>query len=453
MTQVTERAGWTCRPPSHRRFALGAHGGGHVSTRFSFHAILCRVVWRRVGGQIGSVKERPNHQSIRSAALTQARPLSTGRARAALAAVLAASACAVPDTTPEPGAVWTVSAEPSLRIGGYDERAGHQLYRVLDAVRLSTGGLAVATLAGTDIRYFDDEGRLLATAGGRGAGPAEFQRLQAVARSGDTLLVYTGDPAIARIAPDGRVISKALLRGVSALPRCRTGTGRRVLLSDGRLLMAHAPASAAGCPRPRPGSAQDSTVAVLWDPGTGVLDSLGAFAPEDRVEAGLPPFGNVVLLAATRTRVYVGSSDADSIAVFDLHGNRTATWRVDARRMPTSHEVRAQARPGEAPVPDHYPLLGNLIGDEAGNLWVLHYPPLEVPLPSHALAHGAVFVESPDSFRWTVLGPSGDVVGQVRTPTHWQILEISADAIVALEHDSLEVETVSVYRLNRGGPF
>lgn len=66
---------------------------------------------------------------------------------------------------------------------------------------------------------------------------------------------------------------------------------------------------------------------------------------------------------------------------------------------------------------------------------------------------GAVRVETPDSFSWTVLGPSGDVVGRVRTPTHWQILEIGADAIVALEHDPLEVETVSVYRLNRTGPF
>ncbi|MEX0890742.1 MAG: hypothetical protein WEB88_01140, partial [Gemmatimonadota bacterium] len=84
-----------------------------------------------------------------------------------------------------------------------------------------------------------------------------------------------------------------------------------------------------------------------------------------------------------------------------------------------------------------------------GNLWVLHYPPLDTPLPSQALSMGSVFVASPDSFTWAVLGPDGTAAASVRTPSNWQILEIGRDELVVLEHDSLDVQTVSVRPLEK----
>jgi hypothetical protein len=81
---------------------------------------------------------------------------------------------------------WTVAARPSLEIGS---GAGAEFGRVVGAVRLGDGRIAVADGQTLDIRVFSADGGLLERFGGRGSGPGEFRRLDNLARiRGDSLV-------------------------------------------------------------------------------------------------------------------------------------------------------------------------------------------------------------------------------------------------------------------------
>jgi hypothetical protein len=51
--------------------------------------------------------------------------------------------------------------------------------------------------------------------------------------------------------------------------------------------------------------------------------------------------------------------------------------------------------------------------------------------------------------RWIVLDMTGAAVATVRTPPDLWVLEIGADYVLGVAHDSLDVETVRLYRLSR----
>ncbi|MEX0890743.1 MAG: hypothetical protein WEB88_01145, partial [Gemmatimonadota bacterium] len=300
-----------------------------------------------------------------------------------LTAAFVATACAGEDAGKTSLPVWTVGA-PTLEVGGYDPGPGHQFERVIDAALLADGRLVVAEQAVPELRYFDSDGSLLRRTGGRGGGPQEFDApFLSMARSGDTLVVLSRSE-LAWIDGQGTVVRRESLgRHSPGLPRCQDWLGAwGTLLADARVIVAMAPSTADGCPG---GSAVPGPppMAILFDRLTGRVDSLVALpgiAPGDgnRITA----FGNILLAAVGDNRLYVGSSDADSVAVFDLAGRWVDTWRVHAERRAVPREVRDSVPARLSPVPERYPLIGHLIADGAGNLWVLHYPPLDTPLPS-----------------------------------------------------------------------
>ena len=74
-------------------------------------------------------------------------------------------------------ASWTLSDEPSVVIGGADEREGYLLHQVVGAARLGDGRIVVANGSTLQLRYYDPKGTHLFDAGGEGEGPGEFQSL------------------------------------------------------------------------------------------------------------------------------------------------------------------------------------------------------------------------------------------------------------------------------------
>ena len=72
---------------------------------------------------------------------------------------------------------WSLSDEPSVVIGGADEREGYLLHGVVGATRLGDGRVVVAHEGTLQLRYYDLEGVHLYDAGGQGEGPGEFESL------------------------------------------------------------------------------------------------------------------------------------------------------------------------------------------------------------------------------------------------------------------------------------
>jgi hypothetical protein len=124
--------------------------------------------------------------------------------------------CASPEAAPEmhvvhnpaPGAAtpeWRVASQPSLHIG----REGDSLYEfnnIGDVRSLSDGRIIVAN-DHSEIRYYTGAGRHALTAGRRGPGPEEFQRLVSLTvLPGDSVAAhntYNIDRRVLIFDPDG----------------------------------------------------------------------------------------------------------------------------------------------------------------------------------------------------------------------------------------------------------
>jgi hypothetical protein len=59
------------------------------------------------------------------------------------------------------------------------------------------------------------------------------------------------------------------------------------------------------------------------------------------------------------------------------------------------------------------------------------------------------WVVDPEGADWIVLDQQGRTVARVRTPPGVMVLEIGSDYILGLSRDELDVESVSLYRLQR----
>ena len=99
--------------------------------------------------------------------------------------------------------------------------------------------------------------------------------------------------------------------------------------------------------------------------------------------------------------------------------------------------------------PEHYPLFGRLLADEAGYLWVMAYPVLLEPISSWRLERVYAFLVEEGGARWRVLGPAGRVVTELRTPPGLFPLEIGEDYVLGVSMDELDVQAVQLHRLVR----
>jgi hypothetical protein len=59
------------------------------------------------------------------------------------------------------------------------------------------------------------------------------------------------------------------------------------------------------------------------------------------------------------------------------------------------------------------------------------------------------WVVDSEGAEWIVLDHQGQTVARVQTPPGVMVLEIGSDYIVGLSRDELDVESVSLYRLQR----
>ena len=86
---------------------------------------------------------------------------------------------------------WQVGAEPAVSIGALEGDEPYILDRVRDALTLADGRIVVRNLGTRELRVFDASGSHLATWGGAGDGPGEFNSLLGVDRwPGDSVIAW-----------------------------------------------------------------------------------------------------------------------------------------------------------------------------------------------------------------------------------------------------------------------
>lgn len=355
------------------------------------------------------------------------------------------------------GSRWTVPDEALVRLGVVDGDPPYQLSDVTGAVRLGDGGVAVADAGSQEVRFFDREGRFDRAVGGAGGGPGEFTGLSGLGHAtGGGLWAY--DFSLRRITwmdRRGEVLRVAplapeppVLSPVGALP---DGTFVLRQLWGARRIAAVAAT----------GLRRDSVALVRFDAGGTVLDTI-ALAPGREVfvteEGGRPVMntpvaGRNAVATVLDGEVVLGSQERFEVEVRRPDGRLLRILRIPDRDLgiepaevealiqerldATPPDARSQLREAHRsmPVPERRPAYGALLADPSGNLWVGEWAPFpRVPR------------------RWTVIGPGGQWLGEIVVPEGFSPLDIGPDWILGLERDALDVEHVTLRRLEKPSP-
>lgn len=310
----------------------------------------------------------------------------------------------------------------------------------------------VVPLAGSrEIRLFDMHGEYLATLGGPGEGPGEFSSLGAAWGRGDTVEAFDGDLLrITRFLPSGEK-EVVLLDRVPSAQTAVPGAPSFGWAIEGV-------ASA--------GMGQRDQVALHRFNRSGAhLGEVGRFEGMARYRlsnfSGPDPLSPKTVSAVGGERIYAGETLTPSLDVFGADGSPEGevTWDPGASLSPETayeqvvEEVVFRADPERAqeirqrldafPRPDRVSVFWAAIVDEEGFLWIRPFDPLQ-----HALELG-MYHRPGAGGEWLVLTPTGQRLGTVSMPSALEPSAISSDAVVGIQRNEMDVESVCVYELVR----
>ena len=368
-----------------------------------------------------------------------------------------------------PGALetWSIPEDPTVVIGGADEREGYLLHEVVGATRLSDGRIVIANGGSAELKYYDPLGRHLLDAGGRGDGPGEFRFLSGFSPlPGDSVLALS-PRGLTRFGPDGRYTG---LDPTGSDPpgdwSCR-GDGEGLyeyLLPDGSILWAFIAITEPRCPEA--GATRPSAVVARFVPGTGELDTIAVVPgpePSNRFE-GAHAYAKDIVFGLAEDRVYVGDTGSDTILSMSFDGDTIAALDVpfEALEVPADAKLveskdsewfageRSMTLTTTYVYPDRYPRFGRLVAAPERRLWVMAYPPVKEPFIHWRLWRppNDLVVEDGGA-RWTIVDRDGRPIAELRTPPGFFLFEVGDDYILGLSKDDLERESVELYRLRR----
>ena len=371
-----------------------------------------------------------------------------------------------PDQSPTPDSDWTISAAPVVSVGGPDEREGYLLHQVIGTTRVSDGRIIVADIGSSELLFYDSLGVHLRTIGGRGEGPGEFQRIMQLQRLlGDTLLVLSYRPGLTWLSPEGDYLRSERVEwpNVAGLP-CRLAETNWFVLDDGSIVtLLEDNFGFDPCPpSPDPPWRQTGLLAraTAFD---GIFDTLGIFPATERNSPNYRAYGHSLTLAFGPSQVYVGDTASEEILVLNLRGDTLLSYPTPWPAVPIPPEARQEdVRRFEQPdgtvqtgnpylYPDTYPLVGRLLADEVGFLWVMAYPPVLKPIPAPMFESPAALTLTTEEggALWRVLQPTGEVAAELRTPPGFFPFEIGEDYVLGVWKDDLDVQAVHLYLLTR----
>lgn len=351
----------------------------------------------------------------------------------------------------------SLSPDPIWAVGSADGPDAEVFWRISGARRLADGSVVAGVEGFHEIRKFGPDGTLRWTAGRRGVGPGEFERLQLLRGcSGDKVVAYDRSAfRVTEFDQDGERLATWQVPSGAGAPFEVT------CAPDGRIVYfpwGEFPSE--------PGIVRWQ-VPILWS-------SRGTRGPElirDEVpglERVLDPGGGGywerpwsrrLVFGATNEGVWIGTSD-DYMLEFvgwDGVGLKTLAWSgrdrtvtqadIDQLRDEFTEDddeeekarfLRESWADYESVLPTTVPAYSRLLVLDDGTVWVGQWDGyVWLPrLPGHP------------GKRWDVFGPAGERVRQVIIPTNMRLLDAGENWVLVVVRDSLGVQTLAVYEFS-----
>jgi hypothetical protein len=357
---------------------------------------------------------------------------------------------------------WLLSDEPLVTIGSASGDPQYELFRVRGALLLRSGDIVVADAGTQELRFYDQEGRHLRSAGGEGGGPGEFRTLSWISRSGPDSIVAL-DVRQRRISYFD--ISGRFDRSVRLEPSPELPFPEPVgFFADGSLLVTKGTMSLSARPPTRVERPEEAV--YRYRPDGMTVEVLGSFpwyevsiAPsrtvrgEEIYNRSLRTFGRATVFAVSGDRFYVADNASYEIRMYSFDGKLGMIIRRDHEPVPvteadiralrdsivaryTDADARRRVEQGlrEKPAPPAtFPAYAPEIRVCAdGNLWVREY--------TRPGEHGA---------RWSVFSPRGLWIASAEIPYDFSVFDVGEDYVLGLHRDHAGVEYVQLYELVR----
>ncbi len=341
---------------------------------------------------------------------------------------------------------WSVGA------GGDDDGEQPALHRVVDAVFLDDGTVAIAEASTQEIVLADPETGSHRRIGGEGDGPAEFRGLSRLHPEGpDRIGAWDADRLrYAVLTLDGELVSER------SAPRIDVGrAGRRFFsLADGRFILFHL-STFPDEPAPR-GRRGRAPVVLVDGERIDTLDMVpGRATFRGERGMGAVPFGATSEVELADDGLWIGDTDARAVEKWGLDGElrRIVRWRFERSReltparidsfveaavstAPEAARPRAREMARSFPFPDREPAFGSLLVDEADRLWIGEFVDPEVEMLQS---------EPWPARQWLVVDDRGRPLGMATTPAGLEATRIGRDWVLGVHRDSLGVETVRLH--------
>ncbi len=350
-----------------------------------------------------------------------------------------------------PTARWTVTPEPSFRIG-WDEDG--PLFTWVQSGRiLPDGGALLAEQSTGTVYRLDASGVVVDSLGGRGQGPGEFERMDGIVLHADSIVVSDNRQArVTVIAPDGGVRT-ARLPGGSILPELSA------VAPDGRMLMVQGDAYG-GPPRGgetgwvfneepilavSPDGARADTLAILahvrlwydaragtpgpiWVKGrAGGYDDGFAWARSDQTAVRWYDWeGRLVQIA----RWMESPTEVDAELRRRIVDQYRAAWADNGWDAPRTNRQLEELEDGLERFDLPLPYWDQLHVDRLGNVWLSRYPP--------------PFTRSE---AWQIVERNGRHAGEVVVPGSIRILDATEDRVLAVVMNELDVPAVVMHEI------
>jgi hypothetical protein len=351
---------------------------------------------------------------------------------------------------------WALSDEPMLTIGGLDVPESQQLFRVSGARRLHDGRIAVVDGGSGEIRVYDARGSLAHAHGRKGEGPGEYQRPHlAGIFAADTLIVYDGSlRRISLLHPDDGFVRSYLVGAEGGgFPVAIGITDEGGLAIGGGMFFSSTDGFPSG--RVRPNSRYvilTSEGALRGDFGDVPAAEMFALTREGMFSASSLPFGRRTAAAIGRDRFWLGTGDSWEIRAYTLDAQLLRIIRFDRSQMRVTDALRdaylteqladvdddnearrLRERHADMPSPEMVPPYENFVVDALQQVWIGEYV-----LPNQT------------ERTYVVIDRDGRALGRLTMPERTLPLDIGADYVLGLTRDELDIEQLTLWRLERG---
>lgn len=368
---------------------------------------------------------------------------------------------------------FAVSTEPTLVLA--DDGTSEKQFTRISARRLPSGEIVVADQGSVAIHVFGRGGRLVRTLASRGPGPGELPGGFILAAHEDTVFAFGQQPMS---PPDVHVFAADAGHVTTYRPRTESGTAltTKDRLSTGELLVqrgqaftviASMPAEGElrpdsvtfGVYRPTPPDrAADGSIeaTVTWLPVVVRHRFVGFDWPNGPVPRTMTPLtlGERTLVLVSADRVWSVNTATGALRAYDGSGNEVVSTSVGIEPEPfeaasldthraqllakaerSMDSLRAIATTDPDILPATMPLIDAAFAGADGELWLR-----------------LLDLDGRNPQRFVIVDRSGKPAARTTVGRGLDIQHIGRDFILAIERDSLGVESVTEYALDREPP-